>query len=108
MSETTVVYGSSDDLIEVDGMVTDEFPAMWCSDDQPRYLAFSDGTVIRVIYSAEGCWELRRVEVGTAQYAHKPHDDDRTTYSDRVTLTGPIAWVVMGTHHARSKKAHGR
>lgn len=104
-AQSVTVYGASDDLIEVEGAITEEFGAMDCSGEEPRYLAFSDGTVLRVTYSAKGCWEIRQVAVGHAVFECVPHDNDATTYSDRATLTGVITSVVCGTGFACAKPA---
>lgn len=87
MTETVKVYGASDDLIEVEGppAVSDEFSG----GDKQKFVGFSDGTVLSIVYADDGCWRLSRVAEGTADYAHTPavgQDDDE--YSDVVTLTG--------------------
>ncbi|BAH38848.1 hypothetical protein GAU_1806 [Gemmatimonas aurantiaca T-27] len=92
MAEVTI-YGASDDLVEIDGAISEEWNA---SDDERNYLAFSDGTVLSIEYGSKGCWEIRREKEGTAEYSHTPHDNDQTTYTDRVTLKGDIQWVVCG------------
>lgn len=94
MKNSVTVHGASDDLIEIEGCITEEFGAWKC---EGKSLAFSDGTVISVRYTDEGCWEFRRVEVGTATFFHETHDNDRTTYTDRVKLTGEdLRWCVFG------------
>lgn len=105
------IYGASDDLIEVDGDIYEDFNPS--HDDEASYLAFADGTVIRVTY--DGQWHISRLAEGAAEYAHdaatsidgEPRKDGSPSYSDRVTLTGlgdlPIAWVVFGTSYAEAK-----
>lgn len=102
----TVIYGASDDLIEVEGGLSEEFSA-YDADGSPRYLAFSDGTVLRITYGERGCWEIRREFEGTAGYHHQPHDNDDTRYSDRVTLSGDLKWVVCGEGFARATAPRG-
>lgn len=99
-----IVYGASDDLVEVDGDVREEFNP----GDGPSYLAISDGTVLRVTY--DGRWRIDRIAEGAAHYQHEAassdegHRDDEygtPRYSDRVTLTlqspdAAISWVVFG------------
>ena len=99
---TCVVYGASDDLIEVEGAIREEFGA-YGADETYRYMAFSDGTVLKVDYTREGCWEFRRVAEGTARYEHRAHDNDKTSHTDRVTLTGDIRWVVVGEGFANGE-----
>lgn len=41
----TTIYGASDDLIEVDGDITEEFDAI---EQHPYYLGFSTGVVLRI------------------------------------------------------------
>jgi hypothetical protein len=103
------IYGSSDDLIIVDGdELTEEFSGYRSSDESPRYLAFSDGTVLRVWYDAEGDWRVRREAVGTATYEHWPANGHpeaiaAPTYSDVAFLAGEFAWVVMGNNFHNTK-----
>lgn len=87
------VYGQSDDLIEVEGNIYEEFNPD--SSDAPSYLAFSDGTVLSIEYSST--WTIKRVIEGTATFtktdATGPDDD----YTDRVKLEGDIRWCVFGS-----------
>jgi hypothetical protein len=105
-----VVYGASDDLIEVDGAVTEEFYTRelqgGSGESDGRVLAFSDGTVLEIVYGAgsEGFWRIRRLATGKAKYELVEADDEQTNYSDRVTLTGDIKWVVAGDAFVRGKK----
>lgn len=98
MSGTLTIYGASDDLVEVEGDVRAEFGA-YSLEPEGRFLACSDGTMVRVQYADNGCWELRVVRLGDGTTAdHKPHDNDETTYTDRLTLTAPkpFTFVVFG------------
>lgn len=98
-----IVFGASDDLIEVDGDIREEFN---CYDEEhPQYLAFSEGTILSIFYSSKGLWEIRRVAIGNAKYSKKeaienPKDNE---YSDVVTLESDnIQWVVFGSSIAYS------
>lgn len=104
MSEITV-YGASDDLIEVVGAIQEEFGA-WSSDDETSALAFSDGTVLSVRYDDQGFWRVNRIATGSASYEHREATDERTDYSDRVTLRGDLRWVLLGKaeHFVRAKQ----
>lgn len=102
MSETVTVYGSSDDLIEVEGPIREEF---YGSDDgEPTYLAFSNGVVVSAQYTNEGVWEVRPtvepegVKVGV-EFAEGP-DSDR--YSDVLTFDAEVSWVVAGDRIVRA------
>lgn len=100
------VYGASDDLIEVEGAISEEFNA-YSPDDDGDLLAFSDGTVLRIRYEDDGMWRIGPLAAGTAeldlQYGRNPDDD----YSDRVTLIGDIQWVVFGKGFARARAGGG-
>jgi hypothetical protein len=109
-----IVYGASDDLVEIEGDIREEFNH---GDGEPSYLAVSDGTVLRITY--DGQWHISRITEGAAEYAHDPataedgdpRDDEYKTpcYSDRVTLTGmgdlPLAWVVFGDRFEAARDA---
>lgn len=97
------VYGASDDLIEVEGDVSEEFTY---DDDNDNYLVFSDGTVLRVEYGSSGVWRISPVS-GTPSIAQAPEDDD-SNYSDRAMLDAgeqlPIRWVVHGIGFAKAQE----
>ena len=96
---TIVVYGASDDLIEVEGGIDEEFSYIGehNGEDVGDLLAFSDGTVIRIRYGH--VWRIELVQYGTnfVDIEHCPENDDNR-YSDRCTIHGPapIRWVVQG------------
>jgi hypothetical protein len=98
-----VIYGASDDLIEVEPT---DFPAeefnVSC-DDENLLLAVSDGTVLRVEYDVDGVWRFRPVLVGSANLdIWICPADHESKYSDRVTLTGEdLRWVVFGSQIAK-------
>lgn len=103
MSEVTV-YGASDDLIEVDGVLREEFSPPY--DEPEALLAFSDGTVLRVRYDEDGCWRITPLARGTAEYSKiEAVGPDDPSYSDRVTLSGDFEWVVYGQKIVRAKSA---
>jgi hypothetical protein len=96
------IYGASDDLIEVDGDISEEFPA---NGDEGNWLAFSDGTLLEVAYTDAGIWRINaRTLSTTTQYAKEEatseegtREDGKPAYSDVVTLTGFFAWVTHGS-----------
>ena len=95
---TLTIYGASDDLIEVDGDIREEFDS--CEEDK-AVLAFSDGTVLSVHY--DGQWTFKRVVKGSATFTKDEatsdegkRPDGKPAYSDVVTLEGEIRWVVYG------------
>ena len=93
------IYGTSDDLIEIEGSIREEFalPFALPSEYDGVYVCCSDGTALRISYGEEGVWRLTLVRKGSAEF-HKfesPVSDD-DVYSDVVTLRGTIDWVVLG------------
>lgn len=104
MTENVTVYGSSDDLIEVEGGIREEFT--YAEEDRDGdLLAFSDGTILRIQYEQTGIWRISPVVNGSSELSIKqaPEDDD-SNYSDRATLSGPVAWVVQGIAFAQRRK----
>jgi hypothetical protein len=99
---TTTVYGASDDLIELDGDIYEEFS--YRDDENGDLLGFSDGTLLRIRHDAEGIWRITPVSQGPAFQGvqQAPADDDRN-YTDRATL-GEVAWVLHGSSHAKASK----
>lgn len=105
---TVTVYGYSDDLIEVDGDIYEEFTLH--NEAEGDLLAFSDGTILRVTYGDQGVWRIETVFPGSADLTlvQAPEHDD-ANYSDRVTLTlpadavPPLVWVVHGQTHGVAK-----
>ena len=108
MAKVTI-YGASDDLIEVEGAIDEEFnPSSDDLDDKRAVLAFSDGTVLGVSY--DGCWRFAPKVTGTAAYTKNEATNDegdrpdgKPAYSDVVTLEGDIRWVVYGNALAKAK-----
>ena len=99
MSETVKVYGYSDDLIEVEGAVREEFDA---SGDGPYYLAFSDGTMLSVKYDRDGMWRIHQIHHGGAAYEKQEGTNPDDDYSDVVTLTADrFDFVLCGEHKAQ-------
>lgn len=87
---TIYVYGASDDLIEIDGDVSEEFNVNFGDD---KYLIFSDGTCVRFEY--DGDWTLSLVRGGSFLICHNvivdPFPEDFPTeyhndYSDLLVL----------------------
>lgn len=91
MAQVTI-YGASDDLIEVDGDLSEEFSL---PGDDKAILAFGDGSVLAVNYDEFGVWRIHRILTGSALYEHdEDPGNDESRYSDRVTLTGDLRWVL--------------
>jgi hypothetical protein len=52
----TRISGASDDLIELEGAIEQEFDA---DGDKPNYVAFDCGVVLSVDYGGDGIWTIR-------------------------------------------------
>jgi hypothetical protein len=82
------IYGCSDDLVEVEGDLTDEFSG----DDV--LLMFGDDTHIRARYDKDGIWRLACGKEGTAKCVGAfVATDPESDYSDRMTLEGDLISV---------------
>lgn len=84
---SVVVYGSSDDLIEVEGILDDEF---YYATYGEEFLLFDEGTVLAIQYTDEGIWRLRVARAGTATVSIERCESDGSDddYSDRASITG--------------------
>lgn len=91
----TTLYGASDDLIELDGDVSEEFDAYRAEADG-TLVTFSNGVVLRITYNHDGIWRIVPVvnpEGSTLTIEQAPENDD-DNYSDRATIEMPIRWAV--------------
>lgn len=96
------VSGASDDLIEIDGGIYEEFYAY--GDEENNYLAFSDGTLLSVVYDVNGFWRISALFTGTSTTLEKHEaSDEDSDYSDIVTLqnAADFLWVVHGKSYAK-------
>jgi hypothetical protein len=96
----TTVTGASDDLIEIEGQISEEFSAYGTDEDEPKFLGFSDGTLLRVTY--DGLWRFSLVSRGSADYSKVDGCEDEDT-NDVVTLKGDIRWVCYGEKIAKAR-----
>lgn len=95
------IYGSSDDLIEVEGSVTEEF------NGDNAFLAFSDGTVLHIKCTKDGIWRITPARRGTSTYTKTTEviSDDENGYSDVVNLEGDnLKWVALASEVTYEKK----
>lgn len=100
---SVVIYGYSDDLIEISGGIRGEISSC----EYPVMLSFSDGTVLQARYDMTGCWRINALVKGSAQLLKtEAKGADTDEYSDRVTLVGDIQWVVGGTFMARKESSN--
>ncbi len=88
------IYGASDDLIEVEGDIREEFSH---ASDERAYLAFSNGVMLAICYDQDGVWRITPVTTdATVTIAQAPVDDE-SNYSDRATINADVTWVLYGT-----------
>lgn len=96
------ISGASDDLIEIGGDIREEFYAELGDDGGKRnYLAFSDGTILSIVYSDEGIWRIAPIHNGAAKFDLTQGTDADTDYTDHAVLEGDVCWVIHGTAMAR-------
>lgn len=106
------VYGASDDLIEVDGAVSEEWNASDYGEDRGDYVYISSGTVLQISYTDEGVWRISLVTKGkgdTIRIDSAPLEAD-DNYSDVAWVFvdddyDPIRWVGVGNQVAFAKGA---
>lgn len=98
---TVKIFGASDDLIELEGDIDEEFSALGHSDsdgDDGGLIAFSDGTVVDIRFTENGTWRITPVCNGSSLFElEQCTKDDEDNYSDHLTLTGDIKWAVFGS-----------
>ena len=96
------IYGASDDLVEIDGDVYEEFPV---GGDDTSYVGTSNGALIKITYTSTGTWRITPVAgLELISIVQAPEDDEKN-YTDRATISGDIAWVVCGTEYAARRSA---
>lgn len=96
---SVIIYGASDDLIEVVG---DEIREEFTASDRTNYIALSNGVLLSVKYDDDGYWRINRISGigdGLSIYEARgdgvPADDDGCPgYSDKVRIHGKISWVT--------------
>lgn len=83
------IYGSSDDLIEVEGDIVEEFNPSGDVSYGGVYVGTSTGALLKIRY--DGDWYVKKI-FGSGQVV--PHDNG---YSDVYEeFSGHVAWVVCG------------
>lgn len=100
MADVTI-YGASDDLIEIEGDLREEFYALSASEGMS--IAFGDGTILDIHYDDHGIWRINRGFAGSAAFEKEEalgdegdREDGRPAYSEIVKLTGDLLWVFGG------------
>lgn len=97
------IYGSSDDLIEIEGDIHEEFTALREFDngdgEDGGFLGLSDGTVLRIEYSNEGIWRIQPIFKGSGEFSIVQGTNDDDDYSDVATVDATIRWAILGSEH---------
>lgn len=97
------IYGASDDLIEVEGDVDEEFSALGDDEGTGGLIVTNLGDVVQVAYDRHGIWRITPL-AGSAVINHCLGDGEGSDYSDRCVIEGDVEWVVFGSLMARRKK----
>jgi len=99
------IYGASDDLIEIEGDLQEEF-SCYMPEGEKRFLAISDGTLLEVQY--DGNWRFHILKRGSGEVIIIPPDESKDEYSDIVTIKGEARpWVALATNYVDKKGLHG-
>jgi hypothetical protein len=93
MSTETTIYGASDDLIEVDGAISEEF----LPDGGFGMVACSNGVLLRVTYDLDGVWRIVPLAGADKVTITQAPADDEDNYSDRAVITERLSWVALAT-----------
>ncbi len=100
-----IVYGASDDLIEIDGDVRAEFYSSW--EDDKEYVAFSTGLLLGISYNKKGIWKITKEDVpegveveihpANSEQAKAVLDRSRNDYQDVAVIEGAKPnWILKG------------
>ena len=110
------IYGASDDLIEVEGDISEEFNPVYYGDEDEHadILAFSDGTLLRVKFDRDSIWRITPVVVGKARLVHtlcvsdgfadEDYSDTVHLFDDGLPEDEQIKWVVQGIRVERRQR----
>jgi hypothetical protein len=88
------VYGQSDDLIEVEGDIREEFNPDY--DDPKLLVATSNGVVMRIFYDDDGIWRITILKGHDKVKLTQCKGDDDEDYSDIAVIEDDVDWVVCG------------
>jgi len=97
------VTGASDDLIEIDGAIREEFSAYSTGEEENKYyLAIDGGALLSIRYGKGGIWRVH-VEAKAEMTFEKVEGSEVDDTFDVVTVTSPnpIRWVMMGKELAK-------
>lgn len=94
------VYGVNDDLIEIEGDITEEFSINVAETNSGIVIGFSCGTLIKIVLGEETIWRISVLKNGQANIEHYTGTDPDTDYSDILTLENvSVDWILKGTSY---------
>lgn len=103
-----MIYGGSDDLIEIEGEINDEIG--FYDHKRPIKIECSDGTIATIFYNEDGNWNIDVKNEGhLIQALHKTSGEEHnhtgiaagcTPYSDVLIFDKGIEWIkIKGKKH---------
>ena len=92
------IYGASDDLIEIEGDINEEFN-VYPENDTRYLLAFSTGHLLKMWYDEDGIWRIQNM-FGLSVIEQGDVIKDT---NDKATILDAVNWVVLGEHSAYRK-----
>lgn len=97
----TTIYGTSDDLIEIEGDVSGEVMCYGTGDREKGVLVIcSDGTLLELKYGKNnmGIWGITLIKKGSLLMKIKQCDDeDADIYSDVAYFANGLKWAYAAT-----------
>lgn len=104
----TMITGASDDLIEIEGELREEFSAYNCESDDGR-IACSDGTLLKVEYDENGIWRFTALVKGSL-YNRKVEGDIEADTFDEVYFKPGLKWIAFAKNMQTEviRKAEGK
>ena len=87
----TIVTGASDDIIQVNGEIIEEFNSYDCKDGN---LAFSDGTLLDVEYDDDGIWRFKLIYKGIL-FIKKIEGSVGEDTNDEIYFDEGLKWVLF-------------
>lgn len=92
---TTQITGLSDDLIEIEGDIEEEFTAPgWKIDFEGGIITCSDGTALRFEYGKGGLWRFFPICMGHL-FVRVDQGNEETDTCDVVHFKDGLKWVAM-------------
>jgi len=103
---STKIYGTSDDLVEIEGDVRGEVSHYVADGDKEAgvLLVCSDGTVLAVKYGKPigGIWDIQLIRDGSLFLGiDLCEDEESDPYSDVARFSDGLKWVIAATQWER-------